>query len=77
MTFGEIKQTKEFINAPDYEVRVNGGEPVEEEYYYIDEVCLLDKLLVVGTGSWSDGTLRIDLVCSNWDKRFDIDWYPE
>ena len=70
MTYGEIKETEAYINAEDVEVCVNGEEAIEEEYYPIE----LDHLQVVGTGHNADGTLLIDLVCENWDKRFDVDW---
>jgi hypothetical protein len=38
---------------------------------------MLDTLPVVGAGNLTDGTLYIDLVCANWDKRFEDDWIPE
>ena len=77
MTYGEIKETKAYINAEDIEVCVNDEEPIDEEYFYVDEFCVLDNLTVVGTGSKPDGTLHIDLVCTNWDKRNNPDWIPE
>ena len=42
-----------------------------------DEFCLLDDLQVIGTANMADGTLHIDLVCTNWNKRFETDWIPE
>lgn len=77
MTYGEIKETEAYINAEDIEVCVNGEEPIDEEYFYVDGFCILDDLLVIGTGNMADGTLHIDLVCTNWDKRFEPDWIPE
>lgn len=77
MTYGEIKETEAYINAEDIEVCVNGEEPINEEYFYVDEFCMLDDLPVIGTGNMADGTLHIDLVCTNWDKRFEPDWIPE
>lgn len=77
MTYGEIKETAAYINAEDVEVCVNDEDPIDEEYFYVDEFCVLDNLLVVGTGKMDDGTFHIDLVCTNWDKRFDTDWIPE
>lgn len=41
--------------------------------YYPDE---LDFLPVVGVGYDTEG-ITIDLVCTNWDKRFDIGWIGE
>ena len=52
-------------------------ESIDEEYFYVDEFCLLDDLQVIGTANMADGTLHIDLVCANWDKRFEPDWIPE
>ena len=77
MTYGELKETETYINAKDIEINVNMEESIDEEYFYVDEFCLLDDLQVVGTGSMTDGTLHIDLVCANWDKRFESDWIPE
>lgn len=77
MTFGELKETDMYINAEDIDICVNGEEPINEEYFYVDEICLLDNLPVVGIGHFSNGILQIDLVSSNWDKRFDEDWIPE
>ena len=77
MTYGEIKETEAYINAEDIEVCVNGEEPIDEEYFYVDEFCILDDLLVIGTANMADGTLHIDLVCTNWNKRFETDWIPE
>lgn len=71
MTYGELKETDLYINAEDVDVCVNGEDPIDEEYYYVDEICLLDELPVVGTGINADGTLLVDLISPNWDKRFD------
>jgi hypothetical protein len=38
---------------------------------------MLDTLPVIGTGNMADGSLHIDLVCANWDERFEDDWIPE
>ena len=77
MTYGELKETETYINAKDIEINVNMEESIDEEYFYVDEFCLLDDLQVIGTANMEDGTLHIDLVCTNWDKRFDPDWIPE
>ena len=77
MTYGELKETETYINAEDIEINVNMEESIDEEYFYVDEFCLLDELQVIGTANMEDGTLHIDLVCTNWDKRFDPDWIPE
>lgn len=78
MTYGELKETEMYINAEDVDVCVNGEEPINEEFFYNDDdVCLLDTLPVVGTGHFSNGILQVDLVCTNWDKKFDEDWIPE
>lgn len=77
MTYGEYKQTEEYLNAEDIEVCVNGEESIDEEDFYVDELCTLDDLPVIGTANMADRTLHIDLVCTNWDKRFEPDWIPE
>ena len=77
MLYSVLKESEDYINAEDIEISVNGEEPIDEEYYYVDEVCLLDNLTVVGIGHKTDGTLHVDLICSNWDKRFESDWVPE
>ena len=77
MTYGELKETETYINAKDIEINVNMEESIDEEYFYVDEFCLLDDLQVIGTANMVDGTLHIDLVCANWDKRFEPDWIPE
>lgn len=77
MTYGEYKQTEEYLNAEDVDLCINGEEPIDEEYFYADEFCILDNLPVVGIGHMADGTIHIDLVCINWDKRFELDWIPE
>ena len=77
MTYGELKETETYINAKDIEINVNMEESIDEEYFYVDEFCLLDDLQVIGTANMADRTLHIDLVCANWDKRFEPDWIPE
>lgn len=77
MTLGELKKTKMYINAEDVDICVNGEDPINEEYFYTDEICLLDCLPVVGTAHLSNRDLQVDLVCTNWDERFTEDWTPE
>ena len=77
MTYGEYKQTEAYINAEDVDVCVNGEEPIDEEYFYVDEFCILDNLPVIGTGHTIDGILHIDLICANWNNRFEPFWLPE
>lgn len=77
MIYNEFKQTAMYINAEDVNICVNGEEPIDEEYFYVDEVCLLDNLPVVGTAHYPNGNVMVDLVCTNWDQRFEEDWIPE
>ena len=72
MTYGEYKKTDEYLNAEDVTVCVNGEDEIDE-IYYPDE---LDFLPVVGVGYNATG-IEIDLVCSNWNRRFDIGWIAE
>lgn len=76
MTFGELKETDMYVDAEDIRVFVNDDE-IGEEGFYIDEICLLDTLPVIGTVHFPNGNLEVDLVCTNWDERFDEDWIPE
>lgn len=77
MTYGEYKQKEEYLNAEDVDLCINGEDPIDEEYFYVDEFCILDNLPVVGIGYMTNGTLHIDLACTNWDKRFELGWIPE
>lgn len=77
MTLGELKKLKMYINAEDVDICVNGEEPINDEYFYEDDICLLDNLPVVGTGYFPDGILQVDLVCTNWDRKYEEDWIPE
>lgn len=72
MTYGEFKKTKEYKRAEDVTVCVNGEDAIDE-MYYPDE---LDSLPVVGVG-YNGKCIMIDLVCRNWDKRFDVGWIGE
>jgi hypothetical protein len=73
MTYGELKQTDMYLNANDIDLCVNGEDPIDEMYYPEE----LDQLPVVGTGNMANSSLLIDLVCSNWDKRFEVGWVPK
>jgi hypothetical protein len=77
MTYGELKDTEMYSNAEDIDLCVNGGEPIDEEYFYVDEICLLDCLPVVGTGHMANGKLLIDLACDNWQDRYKRNWKPK
>lgn len=44
MTYGKLKETETYINAKDIEINVNMEESIDEEYFYVDEFCLLDDL---------------------------------
>ena len=57
-------------DARDIEISVNGEDPIDETYY-----PEIESFPVVGFGNM-DGVLKIDLVCPNWDERFNIDWVP-
>lgn len=72
MLHGEYKKTDEYLNAEDITLCINGTDEIDE-MYYPDE---LDYLEVVGIGYSANG-LFIDLVCSNWDKRFNVGWVGE
>lgn len=73
MTYGEFKETEMYMNAEDINLCVNGENPIDEMYYPEE----LDHLQVIGTGHFPNGNVQIDLVCSNWDKRFEPDWIAE
>lgn len=72
MTYGEYKKTDGYLNAEDVIVCMNGEDEIDD-MYYPDE---LDNLLVVGVG-YNATEIKIDLVCSNWNKRFDVGWIAE
>lgn len=78
MTFGELKETEMYINAEDVDICINGEDSIDDEYFYEDDICLLDHLPVVGTAHFPNGILQVDLICTNWDKKYDSDdWIPE
>lgn len=73
MTYGEYKKTDEYLYAKDVTVCVNGEDEIDE-MYYSDE---LDFLPVIGVGYNPAGGIEIDIICSNWNKRFDVGWIGE
>lgn len=56
MKFYELKKTKQYKNAIDINIFVN-GESIDEQYYPVE----LDELEVIGVGYMADNTLNIDL----------------
>ena len=72
MTYGEYKQTEEYLNAEDVDLCINGEEPIDEMYYPEE----LDHIPVLGIGSRADNTIQIDLIISNWKKNIKIMIYP-
>lgn len=70
MTYGELKEKDFYQNAEDTFLCVNGEEPVDEMYYPYE----LDSLQVIGIGFNADNILVIDIVCTNWDNRYELDW---
>jgi hypothetical protein len=77
MTYGEFKKTEVYVNANDIEICVNGEEPIDEEYFAVDEFCMLDELLVFNFEMMINNLLHIDLYCANWNKRLEFGWVPE
>ena len=73
MTYGEYKQTEEYLNAEDVDLCINGEEPIDEMYYPEE----LDHIPVLGIGSRVENTIQIDLIISNWKNRYDIGWIAE
>ena len=67
-----IQENQRIQESKNTTVCVNGEDAISE-IYYPDE---LDFLPVVGVGYDTEG-ITIDLVCTNWDKRFDIGWIGE
>ena len=69
MTYGELKTMDIYKNANDTTLCINGEDEVDEMYYPEE----LDSLLVIGTGG--DGNrLLIDILCENWNDRFNVGW---
>ena len=73
MTYGEYKQTEEYLQAVDVDLCVNGEEPIDEMYYPEE----LDHIPVFGVGNRADGTIQIDLIISNWNDRYEVGWVAQ
>ncbi|HAU88017.1 MAG TPA: hypothetical protein DCW90_21845 [Lachnospiraceae bacterium] len=74
MTYGEFKETEMYLNAEDSAICVNDEDILYDEMYYPEE---LDHLPVIGFCSTSEGMLQINLLCSNWEGRNEVDWAAE
>lgn len=71
MTYGELKKTEMYLEAPNTKLCINGdNEPVDESCYPTE----LDHLDVIGTGVSKDGSLLIDVICENWEGRHEDGW---
>ena len=73
-TYGEFKKTEMYLNAVDSAICVNDENILYDEMYYPEE---LDHLPVVGTCFRPDGFLEINLLCDNWDDRYEPGWVAE
>lgn len=74
MTYGEFKKTEMYLNAKDSAICINDEDILYDEMYYPEE---LDHLPVIGFGSTPEGMLQINLLCSNWENRNEIDFVAE
>lgn len=70
MTYKEYKETTEYKEANHVYICVNG-----DKSDIIDETQL-DNCYVIGTGVNGDNLL-VDLLCTNWDKRYEPNWIAE
>lgn len=68
------KKTEMYLNAEDTAICINDEDILYDEMYYQEE---LDHLPVIGFGSTSEGMLQINLLCSNWENRNEIDFVAE
>lgn len=73
LTYGDFKKTSEYLNAEDTSLCINGEEPVDEMYYPEE----LDHIPVFGIGYGADNTIQIDLIISNWEDRYNVDWIAQ
>ena len=73
-TYGEFKKAEMYLNAVDSAICVNDDDMLYDEMYYPEE---LDHLPVAGTCFRSDGLLEINLLCDNWDDRYEPGWVAE
>ena len=56
MTYGKYKKTKEYLNAEDIYLCVNGEDPVNEMYYPYQ----LDNVPIIGIGYLQNNIIQID-----------------
>ena len=73
-TYGDFKRTKLYLQAENTAICVNDEDELYDEMYFPEE---LDHLPVIGIISKPDGMLGINLLCSNWDDRYEPDWVAE
>ena len=70
--YGNFKKNKIYKRAQDVNLIVNGEEPIDEMYYPYE----LDELPVIGFG-FDGKSLDIDIICVNWEDRFELGWIAE
>lgn len=63
MKYKEYVKTKEFKNANDYYISINGGESINDMYFGEE----LKDMEIIGIGHLTNNKLWIDLVCEDWD----------
>lgn len=73
-TYGDFKRTKLYLQTENTAICVNSEDELYDEMYFPEE---LDHLPVIGIISKPDGMLGINLMCSNWDDRYEPDWIAE
>ena len=73
-TYGDFKRTKLYLQAENTAICVNSEDDLYDEMYFPEE---LDHLPVIGILSKPDGMLGINLMCSNWNDRYEPDWVAE
>lgn len=73
-TYGDFKRTKMYLQAENTAICINNEDELYDEMYFPEE---LDHLPVIGIISKPDGMLGINLLCSNWDDRYEPDWVAE
>lgn len=70
MIYEELKETVEYLETKYIDIYVNG-----DKSNTINE-SQLDNCYVIGTGVKED-TLLVDLLCTNWNKRYEPNWIAE
>lgn len=73
-TYGDFKRTKMYLQAENTVICINNEDELYDEMYFPEE---LDHLPVIGIISKPDGMLGINLLCSNWDDRYEQDWVAD